>query len=248
MSVSRGSGSLRTFSIGTRWASMIAQVVFLGRVLARSWRQTFARRGVSSRPVVALTLIGLVASLAFSVVLVPLAGPASATSPAGTGGMFTPLQARLADTRSGLGGYSTPIPANTNRVYQVTGNVGVPSTGVSAVMLSMTALTPNIAGNMSATSNPPMSCTTTCTVLTWAAGETVSNSSVVGVASNGQIVVNSNYSTEDMLIDVQGYFLTGNGTAAPGGYVPVAPTRIVDTRSGLGAPKAQVATGSSLTV
>ena len=87
MSVSRGSGSLRTFSIGTRWASMIAQVVFLGRVLARSWRQTFARRGVSSRPVVALTLIGLVASLAFSVVLVPLAGPASATSPAGTGGM-----------------------------------------------------------------------------------------------------------------------------------------------------------------
>jgi YD repeat-containing protein len=55
-------------------------------------------------------------------------------------------------------------------------------------------------------------------------------------------------STTDVLIDVQGYYLTGNGSPASGGYVPVAPTRIVNTLTGLGAPLAKVATGASLTV
>ena len=84
-------------------------------------------------------------------------------------------------------------------------------------------------------------------MLTWGAGETVSNSTVVAMGSNGLIEVFASSAT-NLLIDIQGYYLTGNGTPAPGGYVPVAPTRIVDTRSGTGAPLAKVATGSSLTV
>ncbi|MEO8156392.1 MAG: hypothetical protein ABI648_01255, partial [Betaproteobacteria bacterium] len=68
--------------------------------------------------------------------------PAAATPPAGTGGQFRPTQGRIVDTRNGTGGYSTPLPANTARVYQVTGLAGVPSTGVSAVLLSVSALAP----------------------------------------------------------------------------------------------------------
>jgi RHS repeat-associated protein len=226
---------------------MIAWALFLVRVMAGSWRRRFARRGVSSQPVVALTLISLVASFVFSVSVVSLAAPAQASPPAGTGGAFRPLQGRLADTRIGTGGYSAPLPANTNRQYQVTGMVGVPSTGVSAVLLSVTALAPAALGDMSITPNPKTPGSTGSIVLSWGAGETVSNTGLVAMGSNGQILVNSS-ATTGMLIDVQGYFLTGNGTPGPGGYVPVTPTRIVNTATGLGAPLAKIATGSSLTI
>ena len=66
---------------------MIARILPTLRVLLRSLPQTLRRSSVSStsRPVVLLTLIGLVASVGLSVSLVPLAAPASATTPAGTG-------------------------------------------------------------------------------------------------------------------------------------------------------------------
>jgi RHS repeat-associated protein len=225
---------------------MIARTLLLVRALAGSWRRTFAR-GVSSRPVVALTLIGLVASLGFSAVLVPLAAPAQAAPPAGTGGMFTAMHARIADTRTGVGGHTGAMPANTDWVYQVTGTPGVPSTGVSAVALTVTVLAPAAAGDMSVTSNPKAPGSTGCVALTWGGGQTVSNATVVAVTSNGQIVVNSSVAT-GLTIDVQGYFLTGNGTPTPGGYVPVTPTRIVDTRNGTGAPLAKIGNGATLTL
>jgi hypothetical protein len=153
-----------------------------------SFRYPLLRRGVSSppRPTVILTLIGLVASIAFSAVLGPLAGPASATPPAGTGGVFRPTQARLVDTRInvGGGGYTGKMLANTDRQYQVTGNAGVPSTGVSAVVLSATAVAPAAMGWMAMTTYPVTPGATV--MLTWGAGETVSNSAVVAMGSNHQ--------------------------------------------------------------
>jgi RHS repeat-associated protein len=197
-----------------------------------------------------LTLVAMVATFVFSVSMVPLAAPASAAAPAGTGGVFRPLQARIADTRTGLGGHTGAIPADTDWQYQATGVAGVPSTGVSAILLSVTVLAPTLRGDLSITSYPAAPCATAggCTVLTWAAGETVSNSSVVGLDSTGHIFVNSCCIATNLLIDIQGYYLTGNGTPAAGGYVPVAPTRIVRTETGLGAPMAKVVTGGVLTV
>jgi hypothetical protein len=66
---------------------MIVRAVPVRAVLLRAWRRTVARRGVSCppRPVVFLTLAVLVAIVGLSVSLVPLAAPASATTPAGTG-------------------------------------------------------------------------------------------------------------------------------------------------------------------
>jgi len=89
MSGARVPGSLRISAIRTRWVSMIARALPVRGILLRAWRRTVVRRGVScpSRPVVLLTLIGLVASVGFSASLVPLAAPASATTPAVTGGV-----------------------------------------------------------------------------------------------------------------------------------------------------------------
>jgi len=79
---------------------MLARTMSLRRFLVRAWRHSSQRRGVSSPPLAALTLIGLVASVMFSVSSVPLAPSASAAPPAATGGIFRPLQTRPADTRA----------------------------------------------------------------------------------------------------------------------------------------------------
>ncbi|MFS0729432.1 RHS repeat-associated core domain-containing protein [Curtobacterium sp. 1P10AnD] len=53
-----------------------------------------------------------------------------------------------------------------------------------------------------------------------------------------------------LYLDVQGYYTTTGGGAgvAPGGFVPLPGTRIVDTRNGTGAAQATIPSGGSLTV
>src|ERR1035437_3661407 len=77
MSVCGVPGSLLISAVGTRWASVTAWSVSVRRALGSS-RHRLLHRGVSSPPLVFLTLIGLVASIGFSATVVPLAAPASA--------------------------------------------------------------------------------------------------------------------------------------------------------------------------
>ncbi len=78
----------------------------------------------------------------------------------------------------------------------------------------------------------------------YATGVNTSNSAVIAVGDDGKIQVATTAGT-DLVIDVEGYYTAGS--TAAGGYVPTTATTIVDTRSGLGAAKAQVATGQTLT-
>lgn len=193
-----------------------------------------------------VTVAATVAGLLVPVLGASHASRAAAAPPAGTGGMFQALQGRLVDTRYGIGGYSTPQPAG-SRTYQVEGQVGIPASGVSAVAISVTVLNPAAGGYISVTPDPVPPGSGTSTVLTWAAGQTTTSSTLVGVGSDGKINVTAQTAT-DLLIDVQGYFNSGNGSPAPGGYVPVAPANIVNTVTGVGAPKAKIAHGATLTV
>ncbi|HJQ00361.1 MAG TPA: DNRLRE domain-containing protein, partial [Jatrophihabitans sp.] len=43
-------------------------------------------------------------------------------------------------------------------------------------------------------------------------------------------------------------YTAGNGSLAPGGYVPLSPTRLVDTRYGIGLPQAKLAPGSTTAI
>jgi hypothetical protein len=118
MSQSRAPGTLFTAVIENLLGAPLALAALLGQVLIRSSRRAFRRGGVSSppRPVVSLPLIAMVATLGVSAGLVPLAGPASASPPAGMGGMLKQVQARIADTRTGTGGHSGAMLANSNWV------------------------------------------------------------------------------------------------------------------------------------
>ena len=65
----------------------------------------------------------------------------------GTDGLFNPLvPARLLDTRTGTGAPAAKMSAGQTLDLQVTGQGGVPASGVSAVVLNVTATSPTTAG------------------------------------------------------------------------------------------------------
>lgn len=162
---------------------------------------------------------------------------------AGTAGLFVPVQGRLAATATGTNTAKAPLAPYTPRVIQVTGQAGLPSTGISAVMVTFTTVNPTVAGQASiGPADGVLS-----GVMRYDAGGTTSNSSIVSVSGTGQIQIQTT-TTADVAVDVQGYYTAGDGVTAAGGYSPVTNTRIVDTINGVGLPKAKLLGGSTSTI
>lgn len=163
----------------------------------------------------------------------------------GTAGLYVPSQGRIVDTRNGTGGYSTPFTANATRLVQVTGTQSVPASTVTAVQVVVTAVDPTVQGVLSGGASGGS--TSALMVYDGGRGGITSNSAILPVGADGKIQLTTQ-STTHVVVDVQGYYTSGNGVTAPGGYHPVDGSRIVDTRTGTGAPISQVATGQTLTV
>ena len=68
---------------------------------------------------------------------------------------------------------------------------------------------------------------------------------IVGVGNDGTISVYNYSSNVHLTVDVMGYFRPTNGssTSSLGKMLPLTPSRILDTRFGVGAPKARVRGG-----
>jgi hypothetical protein len=177
--------------------------------------------------------------------LVPpvLSGASAQAATVGTAGLFVPVQGRLVDSRVGTGVSKAPLAAFTPRTVQVTGAAGVPVDGVSAVLVTMTSVAPTTAGQMSA--GPADGAL--AGVMRYDASAYTSNSAVVMVSDVGQIQIQATTAT-NVMVDVQGYYTSGNGVTAAGGYSPVKQTRIVDTVNGVGLPKAKLTGGSTSTI
>jgi hypothetical protein len=174
------------------------------------------------------------------------ASVAFADASTGSGGQFVPVQGRILDTRaaSSVGGYTTQMPANTWRSVQVTGQVGIPTTGVAAVAVNFTALNDAAAGHLNADKDEATP-NTTGTYLFWNGDGASTNSGVVAVGSDGKIQVKATTAT-DLVIDVQGYYTAGNPVA--GGFVPLPESRLIDTRNGTGLAEAPLAENSTTTI
>lgn len=139
---------------------------------------------------------------------------------------------RILDTRSGLGA-SGPVAGKATVRLQVAGRGGVPSSGVSAVVLNVTATRGLARGHVrvfpDGASRPDVS------NVNFASGETVANSVTVKVGSNGKVALyNGSTKSVQLVADVAGYYVSGTPTA-PGAFVSLAPSRIVDTRRDVGA-------------
>ena len=143
-----------------------------------------------------------------------------------------------------------PIAANQRIELQVVGanvtgpdgSAGVVPSGVSAVALNITAVSPSAAGY--ATVWPCDVPRPDASNLNFAAGGVVANGVVAPVGPSGRVCFYSNATTH-FLVDIAGWF--AGGTAAPA-FVGTTPQRVVDTRNGIGAPKLRIAPGATMTV
>jgi hypothetical protein len=149
------------------------------------------------------------------------------------GGTFVrlPTSAAVLDTRSNIGAPTGARPAGSTTSFQVAGVGGVPATGVTAVLVDVTAITTTTGMYLTVfpegTTRPAALSTVNAS-----ANQIISNTAVVNVPASGKLSIYNNGGGVHMVVDVQGYY-TRTATSG-GGFVPVTPTRLVDTRSGLG--------------
>jgi hypothetical protein len=143
------------------------------------------------------------------------------------GGLFTPLQAYVLDTRHGVGGYpDAPFTGGHWYSVGIDGQGGVPTSNVAAVQVTFTVVTASAAGVLHADADGVSTPNTSLPYVTYAASNTVSNTAVIPVGADGKIQVDPT-GTTDLLVNVQGYFTGGN--AAGGGYVPVNATQVYNS-------------------
>ncbi|MDN5775922.1 MAG: DUF1906 domain-containing protein [Humibacillus sp.] len=162
-------------------------------------------------------------------------------------GGFMPLRpSRLLDTRAGVGAPKAAVAPGGTVHLQVTGRGGVPASGVSAVVLNVTVTAPTGSGYLTVydegAARPRVS------NLNFVKGQTVPNLVIAPVGAGGKVALyNGSRGTTSLIADIGGYYLAGTATVnAPGGFMPLRPSRLLDTRAGVGAPKAAVAPGGTV--
>jgi hypothetical protein len=152
----------------------------------------------------------------------------------GPDGFFNPLvPSRLLDTRDGTGGFPIgPLSASSSLALQVTGRGGVPSTGVSAVVLNVTVTGPTAHGFV--TVWPDGGSRPLASNLNFVPGQTVPNRVIVKVGTGGRVDFYNLAGTADLVADVGGYFTDSTVGGRGARFVGLTPTRILDTRDGTG--------------
>ena len=148
------------------------------------------------------------------------------------GSDFVPYgPARILDTRNGTGAPQAQVGPNGTVKVKIEGTGTIPSSGVTAVALNLTATDTNGSGLVEAyadgTAQPNVS------NLNYSAGQTVPNAAIVPVGQDGYIDLTNAGTLAgkiDLLADATGYF-----TQTPhSGYTPLNPDRLLDTRNGTG--------------
>lgn len=195
-----------------------------------------------------------------------------AGSPAAPTGGFHPLNpTRILDTRSGIGHLATPVRSGegassdpnfavraaeaANHEVKVTGVGGVPASGVSAVLVNVTAVNASapasyltvfpkparqtLFNDQSSFGHVPLASN-----LNFGLGRVVPNLAVAKVGAGGKVRLYNNTGTTDVLFDVVGWFDSAGPTGGDG-FEGVTPTRLLDTRLGIGGPTAPLGPGET---
>lgn len=168
-----------------------------------------------------------------------LVGTASASGPLRlerpippTPSYFVPLTpARLLDTRTGVGGNLAPLGQQVFTELDVTGVGGVPETGVTAVVMNVTVDGPTDSGFLTAwPSGEPRPVVSN---LNFVQGQTVPNLVTVKIGANGKVNLFNSTGATSVVADVVGYYTTQR-PATGGLFTPLTPSRVLDTRDGVG--------------
>lgn len=166
------------------------------------------------------TLAGLLAAgLAFG-----LSTPLAAAETDG-GGIVPVTNWRLFATTS-----TTPMYSGQIKTLQVTGNGGIPSTGVSAVVVDVAASSTNSAY---VTVAPSGSGQTASVLSVRENAGWDSNTAIVRVSSSGKVDLSVNVGATQVILDIQGY-VTSDASTEDGGFVAVPQARIARSDTGQG--------------
>ncbi len=142
---------------------------------------------------------------------------------------------RIIDTTDGTGGRATPLTSDAPWTFDVSGVGGIPTSGVTAVVLNVGAVATSTncwlqvqpTGTDSAAQGYPR-------VDTYAT-YTAQGFAVVAPDANGDLTFSTNCASTDVHVDVQGYYLNNISGASADVFVPITnATRIVDTRHDVG--------------
>lgn len=164
-----------------------------------------------------------------------LLGWTTASGATAAGRLLAVAPTRVLDTRNGLGTPDRPpgvVPADGDVTLRLRGIAGLPTEGIAAVALNLTATdaTPGYLQVLPGSSRTGIGAWSNLNV---APGTpTAANLVLVPIGTDGRISIHAE-SPAQVIVDVLGYVTDG---AAPvrgaGRFVPTRPTRLVDSRAG----------------
>ena len=152
---------------------------------------------------------------------------------AAAGTRLSPLApSRILDSRNGTGRGGLTTPVGTSPIdLTVVGVGGVPSSGVDAVVLNMTATAPTDPSWL--TVWPKGTPQPVASNLNYGPGNTVAGLVVAKVGTGGQVSITNARGATHCVADVVGYFSTSTTASR---HTALSPARLLDTRSGTGRP------------
>ncbi len=148
------------------------------------------------------------------------------------------VPARLIDTRDPGG---SPIGPQGSITVHVAGYQGVPNTAVAAV-LNVTAVGATSASYV--TVWPTGGGRPQTSTLNVNGNDVVPNLVITKLGDSGQVDIYNNAGTVDCVVDVVGYFQEASASR----FTSMSPARVLDTRTGTGAPQAPIGPASSIDV
>ncbi|MBD0675962.1 hypothetical protein [Streptomyces sp. CBMA156] len=154
---------------------------------------------------------------------------------------------RLLDTRTDLGGHPGKLLGGAGNVFDLDiSSVGSIS-GLQVVQATVTEPTEDAHLTMYPAGQQPWSISD----VNFSAGQTATNLSYAYTGREGKLALYTNSGAAHVVVDYLGKF-EGNVSGTPAGqhglFVPATPTRVLDTREGLGAPQHQAGPGSTTRV
>ncbi|MFI1524079.1 hypothetical protein [Kitasatospora cineracea] len=158
-------------------------------------------------------------------------------TPGTAGSRYTALAtpSRLLDTRNGTGAPRAKVGPDSALTLQVAGRAGVPAEGVSGVILNVTATNPTDESYV--TAYPHGVRRPTASNLNLTPRKTVPNQVVVPVV-DGKVDLYNHVGSVDLIADISGYY-----SATGSVFVPTGPTRVYDTRNGIGGSFGEIGPG-----
>ncbi len=151
--------------------------------------------------------------------------PTSVNTPLGASGLYQPIVRYRA-----LDGRTAGLVATGDTTHiRVTGVGGIPATGVVAVSANVTVLKPRVSGAVSVFADGTSWSGET---ISYHLGQTSQNLETVPVGASGKIDLrNDSAGLLPLIVNILGYY-SSSQAGSSGRYQPMAPGRVLDTRTG----------------